>query len=176
MPRSQTTVLALLALALLVSPASAQMRMGGGTSSGWAPAQIGARFGYDYNSTGSVVGAQLRVPVIPSGFVEIVPNADITFLTGLKEYQYGVDAVFVSGGRRGGIFLGGGVVWRNSIFDDPPNRETKTAPDVVAGVRSGPLFGGNLNSQLEIRWVFLDTAVKPRIFTFGVNFPLWGRS
>lgn len=173
MERPSFATLALLALALCAQPASGQMRSAG-RETGWAPAQIGARFGYDYNATGSVVGAQLRIPVIPSGYVELVPNGDVTFLTGLKEYQAGVDVVALSGGRHGGFFLGGGIGWRNSIYENAPERETKTAPIVVAGVRTGRMFAANLTTQIEMRWIFLDTAVKPRVLTFGLNVPLWG--
>ena len=144
---------AALALALLLAPlsVSAQLRpRSAPRGGGWAPPQVGVHFGYDYNSTGSVAGAQLRIPILPSGYVELVPNGDITFLTGLKEYQYGVDAVVLSGGRRGGIYLGGGLVWRDTIYQDStPGRETKRWADVVAGLRTGQL--GVLRSRRRSR-------------------------
>jgi len=145
----------------------------GGSSRGWAPVLLGVRFGYDNNSTGSVAGAQVRIPVIPSGYAELVPNGEITFHPGLREYDYALDLVGVSGGRRGGIFAGGGVTWRNTLYDGP-GRETKVWGDVVAGVRTGRLGRVPLSAQLELRWVFLRGPVDPRLLTFGVNFPLWG--
>jgi hypothetical protein len=142
--------------------------------SGWPPILAGVHAGWDRNSTGSVVGAQIRIPAFPTGHLEIVPNGDITFLTGLKEYQYGADAVLVSGGRRGGVFAGGGFGWRNTIFDGP-ERETRRAATAVVGARSGTLFGAPFGTQIEMRWTFLDGPLKPRMLTLGVNFPLWGR-
>lgn len=174
MPRTSA---ALLALGLLLAPSSVfgQLRPRSGSGGGWAPPQIGVHFGYDYNSTGSVAGAQLRIPILPSGFVELVPNGDITFLTGLKEYQYGVDAVVLSGGRRGGIYVGGGLVWRDTVYQDSDSeRTTRRWADIVAGLRTGQLGVLPLTTQIEIRWVFVDQPVKPRYLTLGINLPLWG--
>jgi hypothetical protein len=132
-------------------------------------------FGYDYNSTGSVAGGQIRVPILPSGHVEILAVGDVTFLTNLKEYQYGLDAVVLSGGRRGGLYLGGGVVWRDTIYEDSsPDRATRLWPNIVAGLRTGQLGVLPITTQIEIRWVFVDDAVNPRYLTLGVNLPLWG--
>jgi hypothetical protein len=170
---SATTLLLAISLALVPRPASAQMS-GGGPSRGWTPAQIGVRFGATSVSSNSVLGAQLWVPLIPAGYVQLIPNWDVTFLAaGFKEYQRGVQAVAVSGGRRGGLFAGGGLTWRNTIYDGP-NRETKRWPDLVAGVRTGQISSIPLTAQLQIRWVFVDGPINPRILTFGVNVPLWG--
>jgi hypothetical protein len=181
MPRPSSALTAL-ALALLLAPpaaVSAQLRPRSAPGSGWAPPQVGVHFGYDYNSTGSVAGAQMRIPILPNGFVELVPNGDITFLTGLKEYQYGVDAVVLSGGRRGGLYIGGGLVWRDTIYPDNTSegisgRTTKRWADVVAGLRTGQLGVLPITTQIEIRWVFVDAPVKPRYLTLGFNLPLWG--
>jgi hypothetical protein len=172
------TLLLVLALTLAAHPAEAQ-RPGAaaapGNGPGWAPPSAGFRAGYDYNSRATVVGVQLRIAALPSGYLEIVPTADITFLTGLREYQAGVDAVFVSGGRRGGPYAGGGLAWRNSIYDGP-DRETRRSPVAVVGVKTGaPLGGAPFGTQLEMRWIYRDGPFKPRILTLGVNFPLWGR-
>ncbi|HSG49332.1 MAG TPA: hypothetical protein VLA43_16035, partial [Longimicrobiales bacterium] len=137
MSRSPSLVAATLVLGLLSVPAALD---GQSRPQGWPPASAGFRAGYDYNSTGSVVGLQLRLPVLPSGFVEVVPNGEMTFLTGLREVQGGVDVVFVSGGRRGGLYAGGGVGWRNTLYEGP-ERETRLAPTLVAGARSSALFG-----------------------------------
>lgn len=141
---------------------------------GWAPASAGFRAGFDYNSNGTVLGAHLRIPLLPGGLVEAVPHADVTFLTGLKEYQGGVEMVVVSGGRRGGLYAGGGVAWRNTLWSGP-DRETRRAPTAVVGVRSGATFGAPFGTQLEMRWTFPEGPFKPRVLSLGVNFPLWGR-
>lgn len=174
MRRSATLILG---LALLLAPAGVDAQRGGGRSQdagqGWPAPTAGLRVGYDDNSTGTVLGAQFRIAALPSGMVELVPNADVTFLPGLKEYQYGVDAVLVSGGRRGGIFAGGGIAWRNTIYEGP-GRETRMAPVLVVGARSSALFGAPFGTQIEMRWTYPDGVFKPRALTFGVNFPLGG--
>jgi len=85
-----------------------------------------------------------------------------------------VQAVAVSGGRRGGLFAGGGLVWRNTIYEGSSSRETKRWWDLVVGLRTGQLSSIPLTAQLQIRWVFVDEPINPRILTFGVNLPLWG--
>ncbi|GMV06319.1 MAG: hypothetical protein AMXMBFR53_25950 [Gemmatimonadota bacterium] len=169
-----TASVALLLLALAPGGLHAQRFGGAPVQRGWPPVTVGIRAGYDYNSTGSLVGAQARVAALPSGFVEVVPNGEITFLNGLREYQYGVDAVVVSGGRSGGIYAGGGIAWRSTIYEGP-DRETRRAPTVVVGARSSALFGSPFGTQIEMRWTFPEGDFKPRSLTLGVNFPLWGR-
>ncbi len=174
MSRLAPPLVALLGFLLLGSPVDAQLSQPG-ASAGWAPIQVGVRGGYDYNSTGYLLGAQLHIPLLPTGIVEIMPNADVTFLKGLKEYQYGVEAVFVTGGRRGGLYAGGGIGWRNSIYEQAPKRETKTTPTVVVGLRANEIPSIHLVPQVEVRWIFLpDVKVDPRVLSFGVNLPLWG--
>lgn len=147
-----------------------------GADEGWPAPAIGVRVGFDQSASGEVIGAQLRVPVLPSGRLELVPNADITFLNDLKEYGFNVDAVFVSGGRRGGLYVGGGLAMRNSIFTAEIGgaRETEVGFGAVVGLKGGGPAG--LVTQVEFRWSFLpDVDYDPRAITVGLNFPLWGR-
>jgi len=144
------------------------------STEGWSPVMVGFRFGFQDRSGSSVLGAQLRIPVIPQGFVEVVPNGDITFLRHLKEYQYGLEAVYISGGRHGGLMLGGGPIARNSIFDQGPGRETRKGWDLVVGLKTMPGRGIPFGVQLQERWVFVRVPVKPRVLSLGVNLPLWG--
>jgi hypothetical protein len=169
----------LLALCLSLSPRPAEAQRFGrplqtGSAEGWAPAWAGFRAGWDYSARSTVLGVQIRLPAIPSGYVEIVPNADVTFPSGLREYQGGVDAVFVSGGRMGGFYAGGGVAWRNTVWAEDSPRETRRAPVTMAGLRTGALMGAPFGTQLEMRWIWLDGPFKPRVLTLGINFPLWG--
>jgi len=150
-------------------PASAQRG-----NAGWAAPQAGIRFGYDDNAQATVLGAQLRIPVLPGGQVELVPSGDVTFLEGAREYQVNADAVWVTGGRSGGLFAGGGLAVRSGFFE-ALDRETRTGANLVLGlVTRGRFQGVPIGVQLEGRWVFIDTPVDPRVFTFGVNLPLWG--
>ena len=54
---------------------------------GWEPISIGVHAGYDNRNRQEVLGAQLRIPLLPSGRVELITNTDVTFLRSLKEYQ-----------------------------------------------------------------------------------------
>ncbi len=101
---------------------------------GWPAPAIGVRLGFDQTASGEVVGAQIRVPVLPSARLELVPNADITFLDNLREYGFNIDAVFVSGGRQGGLYLGGGLSMRNSVF----TAEIGGARETEVGCGGGP--------------------------------------
>jgi hypothetical protein len=164
--------LALLVLAAPVTVAAQQP----GADEGWPAPAIGVRIGFDQSASGEVIGAQLRVPVLPSGRIELVPNADITFLNNLREYGFNVDAVFVSGGRQGGLYLGGGLAMRNSVFTAQIGgaRETEVGFGAVVGLKGGGPAG--LVSQVEFRWSFLpDVDYDPRAITLGLNFPFWGR-
>lgn len=172
--RARTSLgLVLTSLALLAPDAAAQ----GGprpTGTGWPAPTVGVRGGYDYNATGSVVGAQIRVAALPSGYLQLVPNGEITFLTGLREYQAGLDLVGVSGGRRGGIYAGAGIAWRNTLYEGP-DRETRLAPTVVVGILTSSLGGAPFGTQIEMRWSYPEGEFRPRVLSLGVNFRLGGR-
>lgn len=175
-PRAGLLALAALLIPLLSVPVAAQAPpedAGGGQT--WAPASVGLRVGYDDNSSGTVAGAQLRVPVVPAGWLELVPSADVTFLTGLKEYQANMDAVYVGGSRSGGLYAGGGLALRNSIYGEDGERETRTGANLVLGLVTRGVFQGlPLGVQVEARWTFLDADFNPRSITLGANVPLWG--
>lgn len=160
-----------LTLVMIPSGAKAQFP---GSSLGWAPAMVGFRFGNQQRTGHWTLGGQLRIPVLPSGLVELMPNADITFLHGSKEYEYSADVSWVSGGRRGGLYLGAGPAMRNAVFDESVGRETRTGWDIVAGLKTMPGRGIPFGIQLEERWVFMRMPINPRVLSLGINVPLWG--
>jgi hypothetical protein len=148
----------------------------------WPSITIGVKAGYDSNTNAEVLGAQIRIPLLRSGTVELIPHTDVTFATALKEYQYAVDAVYLLSGRRGGLYVGGGLAFRNTIYGSDPKvpRKTSQGYSVVVGTKFGG--GGGLGAQLELRWVFISesglddvSSVDPQVVTFGVNIPLTGR-
>lgn len=163
---------ALLALALPL-PGQAQRAAGQSTTPPWPAIQVGARFGYDDSSNSTVVGAQMRIPVIREGWIELMPSGDITFLTGLTEYQFNGDVALVSGGRTGGLYAAGGIVARRSIYDGP-ERETRLGGSVALGLMSRGFGSVPIGTQIEVRWVIIDADFNPRVLSFGVNLPLWG--
>ena len=147
----------------------------------WMPISVGMHGGYDDRSNGEVLGVHTRIPVLPNGLIELGGSGNITFLPGLREYHYNADLVIVPLQRRGGLYFGGGVAMRNSVFIIDPNapvdpdspRETKRGFGVVAGLKSPGT--GRLGLQVEARWVFMDDLpYDPRVLAFGVNLSLWG--
>jgi len=145
-----------------------------GGPAGWAPVAVGARVGFDNAQSEPMVGALVRIPVLPSGAVELLPNVDVTFRPGFKEYQFNFEAVYVLGGRRGGLYFGGGAGFRNSVFSPDPTvpRRNEGTYSIVAGVRIGNL--GRIRPEIESRWIFQDALIRdPRLVAFGVSLALW---
>lgn len=175
-------VLRACSVALVVGCASlpraleAQFPVGGAPDEavGWAPISIGARLGYDNAQSAPMVGAVVRIPFLPSGSLEFMPNADVTFLDGFKVYQLNLEAVYLSQGRRGGFYSGGGIGFRNGVFAANPNdpRTTERVFSVVVGARFGGL--GRVRPELEVRFILQDEQVRdPRTVMAGVSVPLW---
>jgi hypothetical protein len=162
-------------LAADAADADAQIRRGRAADvrPTWAPVAIGVRFGWDGPANGEVLGAHVRIPVVRSGIVELVPTAEVIFPPGTKEYQYNLEATYVTGGARGGPFVGGGVGWRDAVLADidlETPRETYFSW-VAVGVKGGV---GRLQLEAAFRWAFLDgTSYRPNPATLGLNFPLW---
>jgi hypothetical protein len=170
-----------LTLSLLLASASAGLQhleaqvvpgVGPQAPSGWAPPSLGIRFGYDNQQQNEVLGAQVRIPVLPGGAIEIMPSMDIAFLRGLKEYQYNFEGVYVWDGRAGGLYGGAGIGLRNSIFGSNPGRTTELGYTFVVGFRLVDL--GIVVPQLEYRWIVIDeAAITYQQISFGVNLALW---
>jgi len=138
----------------------------------WAPPSFGLRVGLDNKRRRNVVGAQVRLPIVPGGEIELMPSVDVTFLVGLREYQYNVEGVYVWDGRAGGLYGGGGLGFRNSVFADGAGRKTELGYTAVVGFRLVGL--GLIVPQLEYRWVFVDAApITYQQLTIGVNLALW---
>lgn len=139
---------------------------------GWAPPSLGVRFGYDNKQRNPVLGGQVRLPVLPSGAVELMGSMDVTFLRNLHEYQYNIEAVYVLDGRAGGLYGGGGLGMRNTLYGSDPERRTELGYTAVIGFRIVGL--GLLVPQLEYRWVFIDEApLTYQNLSLGVSLALW---
>ena len=142
----------------------------------WSPISVGLYVGYDNQPSGEVAGAQIRIPVLRSGTVQLISGANVTFLNRLKEYQFNVEAVYTTVASTGGLYAGGGLAWRNTMFgsDLTAGRRTVQGYSIVVGFETGRIAGTSLSPQVEIRWSFLkETALNPRVISLGVNFPLW---
>ena len=172
---SPNLLVALLFVPLVPQPLEAQRRGRAARqvpTAAWPAVSVGAHAGYDDASNGTVLGAQIRAPIVRSGKVEIMPSGNVTFLTGLKEYQFNLDAVFVPGGREGGLYVAGGLALRNTIFPGATVKETRTGAGLAVGIRSGAQ--ARVGVQLEFRQIFVDSDLRPRLLALGINLPLWG--
>jgi hypothetical protein len=179
LPTARTVAALVAALAILASSADAQVRRGRAqpVTPGWAPIAVGFRAGWEQDrvANGSMLGGELRIPVIRSGKVEIVPSADMIWLQNTKEYQYNADVLFVPQGPRGGVFLGGGVGWRDSLWGavsaEEPSRKTFLGYNLVIGGRTAI---GPLQLTVTLRRIFLDGSdYSPTALTLGLSYPLW---
>ena len=170
---------ALVALVALAVPtgADAQVRRGRAVEQPappWQPIAVGVRFGWDNRANGEVLGGQVRIPVLRNGVVELVPNADMIFLNNSKEYHYGADLSLVPGGPAGGIFVSGGIAWRDTPLGRVGGRQTYFGWVATLGGKTGL---GPIELEAAIKWVFLnDTSYQPNAVTIGVNLPLWRRA
>lgn len=166
-----------LAALLLSLPASldAQVRRGrqAETAPRWAPVAIGVKAGWDSRANGELISAQVRIPVVRSGALEVVPSAEMIFLNGAKEYQYNADVSYLPGGLRGGIFAGAGIGWRDSVIGTPLGdpRQTFVGLNLFGG---GKTNLGPIQVEFALRWTFLnDTDYQPNSAAIGLNVPLW---
>lgn len=170
-------VLILSALTAIAAPAEAQRRgRAPQPEPGWSPATVGIQGGLDNLTNSYTLGTHLAIPVLPRNQFEIGGRADIFFLSGLREYQYHLDAYiypFSFFGTVAGPFLGGGIGMRNSIFPGNAERSSERSRSIVAGLRSRA--AGPFNLRIEVRWIYVDNMpYNSRHLSFGVSFPLWG--
>ena len=139
---------------------------------GWTPPSFGLRLGWDQRQREEVVGAYLRLPILPTGELEVMGSADVTFLLNLKEYQYNVEIVYVLDGRAGGLYGGGGFGMRNTIYPNKVERTTELGYTAVVGFRLVGL--GFLVPQVEYRWAFIHQApFTYQNLTIGVSVAPW---
>jgi hypothetical protein len=126
---------------------------------------------------GNVVGAQVRIPVLRSGAAELIPGGAITFNSGgRKDREFTLDGVWGLGGPEGRIYGGGGLALRSAIWEVDGDRETKSGPTAVLGLKTNSVGGAPVGVQIQVRWVWVEENLTRQIMTFGVNFPLWGRA
>lgn len=157
-----------------VAPASAASQLRPEQETGWRAVEIGVRVGYDNALREELVGGLLRIPILPNGSIELVPSADVTFLSGLKEYQLNAEAIYLWLSPDGGLYAGGGFGFRNTIPPESPEgaREYITTYSLVVGLKLTNL--PRVNPMLEFRRVFAsDLEVDPQHFVIGLTVELW---
>ena len=154
----------LILLALLALPSVLEAQ---GPRRGDAPPQVftvGVRGGYDTEFSEPVLGLVTRVPtqIIPRVYVQ--GAVDWTFLQTLTEWQITTDVMY----DLGGLFLGGGPVFRNSVWVDSNGaRETRTGYSVFASLGGVPLGRLPFATGLEFRYVRVED-FSPTPVTIGI--------
>lgn len=167
-------LLAACAALLAATPAPAHAQFGGGDDGFRRPGGVralivGARGGFDFEGDAPVLGAFVRTSVW--GRFALQGSADLTFLDGLTERQFGGD-LLVSLGP--GLNVGGGPVWRYTAYDVTPSdlgvQETRTGYSLVAvlGGGSGP---GRVVTALEFRWSKVDD-LDTQALSLQIGIPL----
>lgn len=133
----------------------------------WMGVMLGAHAGVDYLFDGFVAGGQAIFMVDPWGRLSLVPNAEVEFRRGLRDWQANADLAVAP---VSGVALGGGLSWRNTIYEEEAGRETRRGYSVFVGYRAPP-SPRRFGPQIELRWSFIDR-LRPRTLTIGVNFPV----
>jgi hypothetical protein len=128
---------------------------------------LGAHVGINYLFEGFLIGGQGVLHVDPWGLLQLMPSAQIEFRQGIRDWQANADASLTA---YRGIYLGGGLAYRNSIFDETAGRETVRGTSVFVGFRE-PAIPRRVAPQLELRWTFV-AGIRPRMITIGVNYPV----
>jgi hypothetical protein len=133
----------------------------------WMGAMIGAHVGVDYLFEGFLIGGQGHLLLDPWGRVSLIPSAEYEIRRGLRDWQANLDAAVMP---IPGVYVGGGLSYRNSIFEEEVGRETLRGYSVFVGYRAPPA-PGRFVPQIELRWSFIGD-IRPRMLTAGVNYPL----
>jgi hypothetical protein len=128
----------------------------------------GARVGIDYFTDAPVIGLQLHLLPDPWGIFDLMPNGEFSFRGGGTNWQLNADLAVIP---VPGLYAGGGVAFRNTLYDEALGKETRTGYSLFAGIRPRA-ERGEINPQIEMRWTFVGDFVRPRTITVGANWPL----
>lgn len=158
----------LLLLLLGVLPGALQAQ--GQPSSPWG-VEAGGRVAYAFQGSAPVLGAFVRVG-LPGAFT-VQGGGELVFLDGLTERQIGGEVLYAIGPA---LHVGGGPVWRNTVFepgDDPELRDTRLGYGIVVllgetASRSGASVG------IEFRYSSVSD-LGQRTLGLHVAIPLVGR-
>ena len=158
-------VIAAFALLFLTTPIAASAP--GRAQGPFMGALVGAHVGVDYLFEGLLVGGQTILQLDPWGRLSLIPNAELEFRQGLRDWQANADAAVMP---FPGVYVGGGASWRNTIFDEEEGRATRHGWSFFFGYRDPP-SPRRFSPQIELRWSFISD-IEPRMLTIGLNFPV----
>jgi hypothetical protein len=130
---------------------------------------LGVHAGVDHQSVfeAVVIGGQAHLMLDPWGRITLLPNAEFEFRQGVRDWQANVDLAVMP---TRGVYVGSGIAYRNTQYDEEQVRETRRGYSIFLGLRTPPAprrFG----TQVELRWSFISH-VRPRTLTVGFNFPM----
>lgn len=170
------SLFAALAVALAPDALVAQLDPlpGGPSSPRWPAPEVGARVGFEGAQRHTVLGGMIHAPVLRSAHAALLPSVDVTFLRGLREYQYNFEVAYFPAGRSGGLYAGGGLGVRSTVLPADPDagRRTIATYNLVVGLKLTGL--GRVSPLVEFRRVFTaDLAVDPQPLTVGATLRLW---
>lgn len=158
----------LLLLVLVPGTVGAQERRGPPARPRPQAVMVGARVGVDYFNDAFVMGAQSHLILDPWGVVDLMPNAEVAFFRGTRDWQLNADVAILP---VRGFYGGGGAAFRNSVYDfEVGERETRTGYSFFLGLLVPP-GRRSIATQVELRWSFIDDK-EPRSVTIGANWPL----
>lgn len=166
--RTAAALAAILVLVCLAGPVEAQRRAIGGPF-----ATVGARVGFDTRFNRPIAGLAFRgaLPRVPRlGFQAA---GDFTFLQELTEAQISLDALL----DLGGLAVGGGPVFRNTIWDVDEtgapggDRETRLGYSAAVILGGRPMPRARYTTQIELRFVWAED-FRPRPVVIGVGLVL----
>lgn len=130
-----------------------------------APVVVGAYGGWDTFFREPLVGGRIRVAVPGLDLLAVQATGDLTFLTAITERQATVDLLLTGGG----FAVGGGPVFRNTIWDVSGNRrETRTGWSAVLSLGGVPMGRSAFSVGIDYRFVQVG-GFQPRPLTLSVT-------
>lgn len=160
-------LLSIVLLLVLAAGAAAELTAQGPRRSGPAPPAllVGVYGGWDTFFREPLVGAKVRVAVPRFDFLALQATGDLTFLSAITERQATVDLLLTGGG----FALGGGPVFRNTVWDLSGNpRETRTGWSAVISFGGVPFGRAPFAVGIDYRFVRVG-GFRPSPLTLSVT-------
>lgn len=161
--------LLLLVLAIALATVLPSSLQGQGPRRSRGPAQpavvVGVYGGWDTFYREPLVGGKARLAVPGFDFLALQATGDLTFLTGITERQATADLLLTGGG----FSIGGGPVFRNTIWDVAARtRETRTGWSAVISFGGVPLGRSAVAVGIDYRFIRVG-GFRPSPLTLSVT-------
>lgn len=163
----RAALLPALALALSTTVSSDLLAQGPRRGPNLAPPPVilGVYGGWDTFYREPLVGGKLRVAVPGLDFLAVQATGDLTFLTAITERQATADLLLTGGG----FSVGGGPVFRNSVWDVSGNRrETRTGWSALLSFGGVPFGRAPFSVGIDYRFIRVG-GFRPSPLTLSVT-------